>query len=73
MLAATALMHRLELGRARGFGSVKVTAQIGGTRWNTSVFPKKGEDAFILPIKAAVRRAEAIDEGDQVVVILEPA
>jgi len=31
-LEAHAVMERLENGRARGFGSVKVTARIGGTK-----------------------------------------
>ncbi len=66
-------MHRLEFGRRRGFGSIKVTAQIGATRWETSVFPQKGENTFILPIKAAVRSAENIGEDDEVLVRLEPA
>ncbi len=34
-------LRRLEFGARRGFGSVKVMAQIGGTRWKTSVFPSK--------------------------------
>ncbi|MBV1916740.1 MAG: DUF1905 domain-containing protein [Sphingomonadaceae bacterium] len=71
-LAQTALLRRLELGKARGFGSVKVTAQIGGTRWQTSAFPKKGTSAFDLPVKASVRRAEGLGAGDEMLVILEP-
>jgi len=69
-LSATALMRRLELGRARGFGSLRVTARIGATRWQTSVFPQAGE-GWLLPVKAAVRKAEAIGEGDQVELSLE--
>jgi len=34
-------IRRLELGARRGFGSVKVMARIGETRWKTSVFPSK--------------------------------
>jgi len=34
-------LRRLEFGTRRGFGSVKVMAQIGETRWKTSVFPSK--------------------------------
>ena len=68
-LSATAVMRKLE-GLGRGFGSLRVTACIGDTRWQTSVFPQKGE-GWILPIKAAVRKAEGIDEGDQVELTLE--
>ena len=69
-LSAIALMRRLELGQARGFGSLKVTAQIGESRWQTSVFPQKGE-GWMLPVKASVRRAEGLGEGDEVALILE--
>ena len=69
-LSATALMRRLELGQARGFGSLRVTARIGETRWRTSVFPQKGK-GWMLPVKAAVRRAEGIAEGDAVALLLE--
>jgi hypothetical protein len=68
-LSATALMRRLE-GLGRGFGSLKVTATIGSSQWQTSVFPSR-EDGWILPVKAAVRKAEALGEGDEVEVVLE--
>ena len=68
-LSATALMRRFE-GTARGFGSLRVTAEIGGSRWQTSVFPSR-EEGWMLPVKAAVRRAEGIGEGDVVELVLE--
>ena len=68
-LSATALMRRLE-GLGRGFGSLKVTATIGSSQWQTSVFPSR-EDGWMLPVKAAVRKAEALGEGDEVEVVLE--
>jgi hypothetical protein len=69
-IAAHALIRRLETGRARGFGSVKVTVHIGGSSWRTSVFPtRQGE--WWLPVKAAIRRAEGIVEGDTVDLWLE--
>jgi Domain of unknown function (DUF1905) len=71
VLAATALMRRLEGLGSRGFGSIKVTAQIGETRWSTSLFPSKEVGGFMLPVKAAVRKAEHIDEGDAVELTLE--
>ena len=67
-LSGTALMRRLE-GLSRGFGSLKVVATIGETRFATSVFPQKGE-GWILPVKAAVRKAEELAEGDEVAVEL---
>ncbi len=68
-LSATALMRRLE-GMSRGFGSLRVTARIGESCWQTSVFPSKG-DGWMLPVKAAVRRAEGLGEGDTAELVLE--
>lgn len=69
-LSGTALMRRLE-GNARGFGSIRVSARIGSTSFATSVFPSKADGGWILPLKAAVRKAEGIGEGDEVEVSLE--
>jgi hypothetical protein len=63
---------RLSSGPPRGFGSVRVEASIGGTTWQTSVFPDKGSGCFVLPVKKAVRRAEGIEEGDVVRVRVVP-
>jgi len=68
-LTETALMRRLE-GMARGFGSLRVTATIGDTSWQTSVFPSR-ETGWMLPVKAAVRKAEGLGEGDEVALVLE--
>lgn len=69
-LSGTALMRKLE-GLARGFGSLKVKARIGESSFTTSVFPSKADDGWLLPVKASVRRAEDIAEGDEVEVFLE--
>ncbi len=42
-LQATALMRRLESGRRRGWGAIKVRVTIGDTHWDTSAFPQKTE------------------------------
>ena len=71
-LAGTALMRRLE-GLGRGFGSLRVRATIGDTTWETSAFPQRsshGAAEWILPIKAAVRRAEGLAAGDEALVEL---
>jgi hypothetical protein len=55
----------------RGFGSVRVAVAIGGTRWQTSIFPDSKRGTYVLPIKKAVRAAEGVGEGDLVVVSLD--
>ena len=52
----------------KGFGSAKVRVTIGDTCWSTSVFPHRESDGWLLPVKAAVRKAEGIAEGDEVTV-----
>ena len=47
---------------------IPVLAQIGGTRWKTSLFPKDGR--YIVPVKAGVRTAEGLEVGDTVTVRL---
>lgn len=49
-----------------GWGVIPVTARIGSTEFTTSLFPKDG--GYLLPLKDAVRRPEAIDEGDEIAV-----
>lgn len=68
-LGATALMRRLERSIG-GFGSLKVTATIGDSTFRTSLFPSKSQ-GWLLPVKASVRKAEGIGEGDEVAVVLE--
>lgn len=67
---ATALMRRMEGGPKRGWGSIKVRAAIGETRWDTSIFPDK-QRGWLLPVKAAVRKAEGLVAGDAVTVTID--
>jgi hypothetical protein len=53
----------------RGFGSLRVQARIGSSTWNTSIF--FGGEAFVLPLKKAIRRAQGVSEGDIIVVDLD--
>ena len=64
---ATALMRRMEGGPKRGWGSLKVRATIGDTSWDTSIFSDK-QRGWLLPVKAAVRKAEKLTVGDAVTV-----
>ena len=52
-----------------GWGMIPVTARIGGTEWATSLWPKDGR--YIVPVRADVRRAEGVDDGDTVTVGLD--
>ena len=45
---------------------MKVHVTIGATVWDTSIFPDKGSGGWLLPVKAAVRKAEGLVAGDQV-------
>ena len=67
---ATAIMRRLEGQRRKGWGSMKVTATIGETSWDTSIFPAKDVGGWMLPVKAAVRKTEGLSVGDVVIVTL---
>lgn len=83
-LAMHARLRRLEYGRRRGFGSIKVMARIGETAWKSSVFPqnkspRSSSEAvahhkceWILLVSRNVMRAENIAEDDAVTVHLKP-
>jgi Domain of unknown function (DUF1905) len=53
-------------GKRTGWGSVRVTVQVGQTVWQTSLFPDSKNKSYVLPIKAAVRKAENIVDGKAV-------
>jgi hypothetical protein len=69
-LHGEAAMQRIEQGRKRGWGALKVRAAIGGSTWETSLFPDKASGGWLLPVKAAVRKAEGLVAGDTVVIEL---
>lgn len=51
-----------------GWGMIPVRGRIGGTAFETSLFPKDGR--YVVPIKDAVRNAEGLREGEAVTVEL---
>jgi Domain of unknown function (DUF1905) len=56
---------------ARGltyWGQVPVHVTIGDTEFTTALFPKDGR--YLVPVKVAVQRAEAIEQGAVVEVLL---
>ena len=50
----------------KGFGSVKVTAKVGGQSWQTSIFPDSKSGSYLLPVKKAIRSAARLSAGDEV-------
>jgi len=56
------------LSESYGWGVVPVIAQIGATGFTTSLFPRDG--GYLLPVKVAVQKAEAIALGDRIAVTM---
>ena len=63
---------REEAGPRVGFGSVRVSARLGDTHWETSLFPEAG-GSLVLPVKKAVRAAEGVEAGDTCTIEVVPA
>ncbi|MBE0579135.1 DUF1905 domain-containing protein [Devosia sp.] len=51
-----------------GWGVIPVTAEIDGTAFTTSLFPRDG--TYLLPVKQAVRKKNGITVGDAVAVTI---
>lgn len=47
-----------------GWGVIPVTVRLGGSKWETSLFPKQG--TYWVPIKKIVQNSENLNVGDQV-------
>src|SRR6185436_12532135 len=52
-----------------GWGMIPVIVKIGRSEWKTSLWPKDGR--YIVPITARVRKAENLEEGQDVAVQME--
>ncbi len=66
----SARIKSMTAGRNKAFGTVRVEAAIGETRWHTSVFPDNKLAAYVLPIKTSVRKREHVQPGMIVEVLL---
>jgi hypothetical protein len=51
-----------------GWGVIPARVRIGRTEYSTALFPKDGR--YLVPVKASVRKAEGLAEGDDVSVWL---
>ena len=65
---ACAALQAVSPAVSYGWGMIPVRARVGRTSWTTSLFPKDG--AYIVPIRDAVRRAEDLEVGQQVALVL---
>lgn len=57
------------LSASYGWGVVPVAAKVGESEFTTSLFPRDG--TYLLPIKVAVQRSEAVGLGDRVRVTIQ--
>lgn len=55
----------------RGWRSLPLDVTVGSTHWKTSMFWDTQEDAYILPLKAEVRKKEKIKPGETISVRIE--
>jgi len=67
----SALIKKRDGGPRRGFGGIRVAVTLGKTKWETSIFPDSHSGTYLLPLKAAVRRAEGIAADDTIVFTLD--
>ena len=44
----------------RGWGSLKVSVEVGKSNWKTSIFPDKKSGCYLLPLKSEIRKKENI-------------
>lgn len=52
--------------KTRRWGTLPVLVKLYKTVWETSIFPDKKSETYLLPIKAGVRRKEGVACGDKV-------
>ncbi|MBF0267746.1 MAG: DUF1905 domain-containing protein [Alphaproteobacteria bacterium] len=67
----SSVIKHLSSSKRRGWGSVPVRATISQTSWKTSIFPDSKAGAYLLPVKADIRKKENLSEGSKVTVELE--
>ena len=53
-----------------GWGCIPVDVTIGGTTYYTALIPREG--SYLVPLKAAIRKAEKIELSDLISVRLKP-
>ncbi len=52
-------------------GNIPVLCHIGKSEWSSTIM-SMGEQQWFVAVKAAIRQAERIDEGDNIVIDIRP-
>lgn len=52
------------------WGMLPVSVSIGKSSWNTSLFPDKRTQSYLLPIKSIIRKHEQLEEHDEISVVI---
>jgi hypothetical protein len=63
-------IHERGAGSNKAFGSIKVTVEIAGHSWQTSLFRDTKSGSYLLPVKKDARDKAKISAGDEVIVHL---
>jgi len=53
-----------------GWGRMKVTAKLGSSEWKTSIWFDTKQEAYLLPLKAKIRKQENVVLGEEVKIII---
>ncbi len=64
-------IHEQNAGASMAFGSIKVTAEIAGNSWQTSLFRDTKSASYLLPVKKTIRDKARISTGDMVPVRIQ--
>lgn len=59
-------VRRLLGGEEEGWGRMKVSAQVGETRWDTAIWFDTKHNTYLLPLKQEVRKKANLHVNDEV-------
>lgn len=55
-----------------GWGRLKATAIVGNSEWQTSIWFDTKLNAYLLPLKAEIRKKEGVVVGKEIEVLIRP-
>ncbi|PIP89026.1 MAG: hypothetical protein COW01_15690 [Bdellovibrionales bacterium CG12_big_fil_rev_8_21_14_0_65_38_15] len=63
-------IRKIHQSSEEGWGRLKSNAVIAKTSWRTAIWFDTKADAYLLPIKAEIRKKESLQEGSKVEITL---